>query len=318
MKKTLLAVALMSVSGSTFASINVYDENNQTIDVYGRVNVAAVNQEGSTQDIADSSDVRLGAKAKAGINENVSLIAGAEGEMKNSGFNARKIYGGLAFDNQTIVYGQTDGSLGMITDYTDILTQNSSKAAPKLYVADKPENNIAYVGNFNNLTVKANYVLESNESVDGYKYNVSGGSVGATYQVNNSSFGIGYAAQRNELTTLDLDNQQVFLGAGTTIDKLYLGALINFMEAEAGLFGIKGKTESTGYELAAKYTVSDKVALSGVYNYADVDNLDGNLSNITAQATYYFLPNAYVYGNAMFALGDVQKDTFTLGARYDF
>ena len=325
------ARALLSENGKTQVSQDDYN-------TYNEYHQALVNQK-TSNDVTDISRVRINIDAKTQIADGVQGIGFFEREFKadNSNDENRYMYAGVNSDKYgQIVYGKADGSLGMLTDFTDIMAYAGSVVGgSKLAVADRTTNNLSYVGTFNNLTFKANYVFDGAAyNDDGKKTDQSGFSTAAKYTVGDTglALGVGYAQQKDQTAINDAVNQtskQTFAVASYTIGDLYFGGLYKYGHRDATNLINGDLTDSQGYEFAAAYTMG-KTVFTTTYGFMkDERNTSGaydELANaLSVDGTYYFNSNFRTYASYTFNMLDKNKvgkvaasDQVVLGARYDF
>ncbi|WP_279151307.1 porin [Photobacterium iliopiscarium] len=364
MNKNLIALAVAAATFSGAASAaTVYSDDTSSLAIGGRVEARAllsenaktqvsqddyktyneyhqalVNQK-TSNDVTDISRVRINIDAKTKIADGVQGIGFFEREFKadNSNDENRYMYAGVNSDKYgQIVYGKADGSLGMLTDFTDIMAYAGSVVGgSKLAVADRTTNNLSYVGTFNNLTFKANYVFDGAAyNNDGKKTDQSGFSTAAKYTVGDTglALGVGYAQQKDQTAINDAVNQtskQTFAVASYTVGDLYFGGLYKYGHRDATNLINGDLTDSQGYEFAAAYTMG-KTVFTTTYGFMkDERNTSGaydELANaLSVDGTYYFNSNFRTYASYTFNMLDKNKvgkvaasDQVVLGARYDF
>lgn len=348
-----LAVAAATLSGAASAA-QVYSDDSSSLAIGGRVEARALLSEHANDkkvenpllqttdnEVTDISRVRVNIDAKTQIADGVQGIGFFEREFKsnNGDDENRYMYAGVNSDQYgQIVYGKADGSLGMLTDFTDIMAYAGSVVGgTKLAVADRTTNNLAYAGTFGDLTFKANYVFSGADyDTDKNKTDVHGFSTGAKYNVADTglALGLGYAEQRGQLkdsngvTIAGSDShsaraEQTFATASYTMGDLYFGGLYKYgrRDGEAG-------QNTQGYEFAAAYTAG-KAVFTTTYGFMkdETKGLDyDELANAVAiDGTYYFNSNFRTYASYTFNMLDKNKvgkvaasDEFVLGARYDF
>ena len=368
MNKNLIALAVAAATFSGAASAaTVYSDDTSSLAIGGRVEARALlsenakdgivnpktdvttyNTQNTDNDVTDISRVRINIDAKTQIADGVQGIGFFEREFKadNSNDENRYMYAGVNSDKYgQIVYGKADGSLGMLTDFTDIMAYAGSVVGgSKLAVADRTTNNLSYVGTFNNLTFKANYVfsgadynnvLDANGVTIGKKKtDVHGFSTAAKYTVGDTglALGVGYAQQKDQKAVNDAVNQtskQTFAVASYTIGDLYFGGLYKYGHRDATNLINGDLTDSQGYEFAAAYTMG-KTVFTTTYGFMkDERNTSGaydELANaLSVDGTYYFNSNFRTYASYTFNMLDKNKvgkvaasDQVVLGARYDF
>ena len=339
MNKKLIALAVAAASISSVANAaEVYSDETSSLAVGGRLEARALMSEDNAGDnqVSDKSRVRMNIAGKTDITDTVYGIGFYEGEYTSSGtssdsgnVNNRHINAGIGGDFGKVVYGKTDGSLGMITDFTDIMSYHGNEAGGKIAAADRTSNNLAYVGSFDimgdNLTVKANYAFEGAKDTNSDDITTAYGdgySVGAMYVMDMGlGFGAGYGEQDvNTIDNVTIDETQknAFGAISYTYGDFYV----------SGLYQDSRNTDAAkvrGYEFAAAYTYG-KTVFVATYNYLeDKDNNEDIADSIAVDATHYFNKNFRTYASYKFNnldSKDVGKadasNEFVLGARYDF
>lgn len=350
MNKHLIALAVTAATLSGAASAaQVYSDDTSSLAIGGRVEARALLSEQAENnkvaptlqktenEVTDISRVRVNIDAKTQIADGVQGVGFFEREFvqDNSNDENRYMYAGVNSDQYgQIVYGKADGSLGMLTDFTDIMAYAGSVVGgTKLAVADRTSNNLAYTGNFGDLTFKANYVFSGADyDTAGNKTDVHGFSTGAVYKVADTglALGAGYGEQRdqNGVNTHKARSEQTFATASYTIGDLYFGGLYKSGRRDGKNLVTDAVTDTQGYEFAAAYTMG-KTVFTTTYGFMkdeNAHNVYDELANAAAvDATYYFNSNFRTYASYTFNMLDKNKvgkvaasDEFVLGARYDF
>ena len=354
MNKNLIALAVAAATFSGAASAaTVYSDDTSSLAIGGRVEARAllsdnaknetapVLSQQTSNDVTDISRVRINIDAKTQIADGVQGIGFVEKEFGSDSDNVpeetRYLYAGVNSDQYgQIVYGKADGSLGMLTDFTDIMAYAGSVVGgTKLAVSDRASNNLSYVGTFNNLTFRANYVFDGAAyNDDGKKTDQSGFSTAAKYTVGDTglALGVGYTQQKDQTASNNAVNdtsKQTFAVASYTIGDLYFGGLYKYGHRDAANLVNGDLTDSQGYEFAAAYTMG-KTVFTTTYGFMkDERNTSGaydELANqLSVDGTYYFNSNFRTYASYTFNMLDKNKvgkvaasDQVVLGARYDF
>ncbi len=339
MNKTLIALAVSAAAVATGANAaEIYNQDGTSLELGGRAEARLSMKDGEAK---DKTRVRLNFLGKTEITDNLYGVGFYEGEFSSneqgkvdddsdSDLYTRQAWAGLGGEFGEIGYGKTEGALGVITDFTDIMAYHGNSAADKLAVADRTDNMIAYKGQFSDLSLKASYrFADRSESNDSFDNNDEDGySLSAIYALGETGLklGGGYADQN--------DSNEYMLGVSYTIGDLYLAGLFtdgekNFDGAQFDSTNFTGTQDYTGYEFAAAYTIG-KTVLSTTYNNAETDS-DTSTDNIAIDATYYFKPNFRGYVSYNFNLLDdnddlgtgtvgeiASEDELALGLRYDF
>ncbi|MCG3863876.1 MULTISPECIES: porin [unclassified Photobacterium] len=359
-----LAVAAATLSGAASAA-TVYSDDTSSLSVGGRIEATGVLQQqaDSNKDNADPTKVKASnevvdmSRARVNIGAKTQIADGVQGigffekefhsntDASPAGRGAdetRYVYAGVNSDQYgQLVYGKADGSLGMLTDFTDIMAYAGSVVGgTKLDVADRTNNNLAYAGTFGDLTFKANYVFAGSayNKQTHEKTDIHGFSTGAVYKVADTglALGLGYGEQRGQIKNekgyiiSDSHNdraEQTFAVASYTMGDLYFGGLYKYGRRDA-LSNDDKLTDSQGYEFAAAYTMG-KTVFTTTYGFMKDEkahNEYDELANaVSVDGTYYFNSNFRTYASYTFNMLDKNKvgkvaasDQFVLGARYDF
>ena len=313
-----------------------------TLEIGGRAEARLSLKDGKAE---DKTRVRLNFLGKVEIQDGLYGVGFYEGEfvsnpetvLNTSGekvtvdsLDNRYTYAGLGGTFGEVTYGKNDGALGVITDFTDIMSYHGNSAAYKIAAADRTDNMLSYKGEFQDLSVKTSYRFADRTEtkniagdVDEYGDNGQDGySLSGIYAIGDSGFklGAGYADQDEQ--------NEYMLAASFRTEALYFAGV--FTDGELA----KDNGDYTGYEFATAYTL-DKTAFTLTYNNAETDG-DTSADNIAIDATYYFKPNFRTYISYNFNLiseGDKfgstdavntratsaqAEDELALGLRYDF
>ncbi|WP_210459335.1 porin [Vibrio crassostreae] len=354
MNKTMIALAVSAAALATNAvaadgkqaggidGTSVYSSNGTSLEIGGRAEARLSVKDGKAQ---DNSRVRLNFLGKVEIQDDLYGVGFYEGEFTTSDYNAdgskkdsgnetidnRYTYAGIGGNFGEVTYGKNDGALGVITDFTDIMSYHGNSAAMKIAVADRTDNMVSYKGQFQDLSVKASYrfadrneIKNINGDVAEYGDNGADGySLSGIYAIGDSGFklGAGYADQDEQ--------NEYMLAASYRTETLYFAGVFTDGELQ------KDNGDYTGYEFATAYTL-DKAAFTLTYNNAETDG-DTSADNVAVDATYYFKPNFRTYISYNFNLiseGDKfgstkylvnrgatkaqAEDELAIGLRYDF
>lgn len=349
MNKTLIALAVSAAAVATGANAaEIYSQDGNSIEMGGRAEARLSLKDGKAE---DKTRVRLNFLGKAQITDGLYGVGFYEGEFttaengqgtdnNSDSLTNRYAYAGLGGAFGEITYGKNDGALGVITDFTDIMAYHGNSAAYKISVADRSDNMISYKGQFADLGVKASYRFADaeNNGVDGYgDNNADGYSLSAIYAIGETGLklGAGYADGnqylQNETTkqyTELTERNQYMLAASYAINDLYFAG--TFVDGQDKDKATGDKTDLTGYEFAAAYTMGQTV-FTTTYNYLESKTSSvktDEADNVAIDATYYFKPNFRGYVSYNFNLLDVDaakgitkadaEDEIALGLRYDF
>ncbi|HHF2919545.1 TPA: porin [Vibrio diabolicus] len=338
MKKTLIALSVSAAAMATGVNAaELYNQDGTSLEMGGRAEARLSMKDGDAQ---DKSRIRLNFLGKQEINDNLYGVGFWEGEFETaqngtvdgddkSDLETRLAYAGLGGAYGEFAYGKTEGALGVITDFTDIMAYHGNSAADKLAVADRTDNMMAYKGQFENLSVKASYRFADRVEQNGeYSDNKQDGySLSAIYAVADTGLelGAGYADQ-------DEANEYMLAASYTMSDLYFAGVFTDGEKMEDS--NNRNTVDYTGYELAGAYTLGQTV-FTTTYNNAETNN-ETSANNFAVDASYYFKPNFRGYISYNFNLIDAgdkfgstdtnktvatkidAEDELALGLRYDF
>lgn len=347
MNKTLIALAVSAAAVATGAvaadgkqaggieGTSVYSSNGNSLEIGGRAEARLSLKDGKAD---DKTRVRLNFLGKTQITDGLYGVGFYEAEYNTSDngtgddIDHRYTYAGIGGDFGEVTYGKNDGALGVITDFTDIMSYHGNSAAYKISVADRVDNMVSYKGQFADLGVKASYRFADRiETTDAqgndiYSDNKTDGySLSAIYAIGDTGvkLGAGYA---DADTGTNASESQYMLAASYAISDFYFaGTFVDGEEKDLGT-----KKDLTGYEFAAAYKL-EKTAFTMTYNYLESKEAgvkSDDADNLAFDATYYFKPNFRTYISYNFNLLDEDankgisktdaEDELALGLRYDF
>ncbi|MCF7493992.1 porin [Vibrio sp. L5-1] len=317
MKKAVLASAVVAalVSGSSLAA-TVYSSDGTELKIGGRAearfNVSDNNESASDSSFKDKSRARLNISGKTQVSDELygfgkyeaeftgDTAVGVNGEKTDSLTN-RYFYAGLGTNFGEFSYGKQDSSQVMLTDITDTMATFGADAADAVDGnKDKRENNFLYSGEFDALTVQANYIAANEKDADSF-------GLAAMYNLGAFDLGAGYVSQKNG----NFDDDQINLVAQFSMDAFTVGGLYTMASV--------ADEDYTGYELSAIFKATKQLSLIGVYNYGEFDkSADEEANNFAIEAVYKFNGHIRTYAGYKFEQLDNKDDQLQAGIRYDF
>ncbi|MEI8672654.1 porin [Vibrio sp. SA48] len=342
MNKTLIALAVSAAAVATGvnaegvnqssdrAGSTVYSSQGNTLEIGGRAEARLSLKDGKAE---DASRVRLNFLGKVAINDSLYGVGFYEGEFttndrddKNDNLDNRYTYAGIGGNFGEVTYGKNNGALGVITDFTDIMSYHGNNAAEKIAVADRTDNMLSYKGQFADFGLKASYrFADRTDATDGgYADNGADGySISGIYAFGDTGFklGAGYADQA--------DQNEYMVAASLAISDAYIAAI--YTDGELA----KTNGDYTGYEVAFGYKLPGSSAITATYNNAETFD-ETSANKFAIDYTYYFKPNFRTYisynfnmideGDKIGAVGNNTgtatkadaEDELALGLRYDF
>ncbi|MFN1617883.1 porin [Vibrio rotiferianus] len=310
MKKAALSTAVLTalVSAPSFAA-TVYDNEGTTLKVGGRAearfNISDKHEKDGNSSFKDKSRARVNLKGKSQISDDLYGFGKYEAEFDDSSdITNRYFFAGLGTSIGEFSYGKQDSAQVMLTDITDTMATFGAEAAD--IVAgnkDKRENNFLYSGEFDALTIKANFIASDAKDKDSF-------GLAGLYNFGAFDIGAGYVSQSNG----DNDDDQFNLVGQYSMDAFTLGALFTI--------GTVADDDYTGYELSAIYKPMKNLSLVGVYNFQEVDPKAGSkedtVDEFAIEAVYKFNGHLRTYAGYKFQQIDSGDDELQAGIRYDF
>ena len=311
MKKTLLASAILASLVSAMAqSATVYDEDGTTLSVGGRAEVRAefidteyteVNdgvEETKEGSIEDKSRARINFGGETKINDKLTGFGFMEYEINpDSDLKNRYLFAGFGTQVGKFSYGKQDTANVQISDMTDIASYHSGEQQILGASSDKQSNNFLYSATFDAVTVQGDYVASSEEDDDSY-------GVSALY---NSGFGLDLGASYSDSNA---DESQVTLGAGYTINDLYVAVTYAFGD-------LNEDDDFNSLEAAIQYKFTKEFRMIGIIGQqekADEDSVD----YYALEAQYRFNSAIRTYVSYQLNKLDDADDSLVAGIRYDF
>lgn len=342
MNKKFIALAIAAAATATGASAAEIAKNDtSSLEMGGRVEARLALQDGKTE---DQSRVRLNFLGKTQITDGLYGLGFYEGEFKATKDNAtakdtvehRYMFTGIGGEFGEVVAGTVKGSLQAVTDFTDIMAYHGNKAAYKVASADRPDQAIAYSGEFSGVEVRANYTFSTaTKDVANDKLtsdNTSGYAVSAIYNIGDTGARVtgAYASQDSGsktvgTSTVTADMKQYMLGASYAISDFYFAGL--YTATDINEVNSSNEAKTKGYELAAAYTLG-QAKFTTTYNREDLEvasNKEQSVDSVAVDASYFFNANFRTYVSYNFNLLKEDKvgklnsqDQAVLGLRYDF
>ncbi|CDT78708.1 Porin, Gram-negative type [Vibrio coralliirubri] len=324
MKKAVLASAVVAalVSGSSLAA-TVYSSDGTELKIGGRAearfNISDENESTSNSSFEDKSRARVNISGKSELSDGlygfgkyeaeftsastteVEDVNGEIAEIESESLSNRYYYAGLGTKFGEFSYGKQDSAQVMLTDITDTMATFGADAADAVDGnKDKRENNFLYSGEFDALTVQANYIAANEKDADSF-------GLAAMYNLGAFDLGAGYVSQKNG----NFDDDQINLVAQFSMDAFTVGGLYTMASV--------ADEDYTGYELSAIFKATKQLSLIGVYNYGEFDKAaDEEANNFAIEAVYKFNGHIRTYAGYKFEQLDNKDDQLQAGIRYDF
>ncbi|SJN58839.1 Porin-like protein L precursor [Vibrio ruber DSM 16370] len=317
MKKAVLTTAILTalVSGSSIAA-TVYDSKGTTLKVGGRAearfNLSDQNESTKNSRFKDKSRARVNLVGKTALSDDLYGFGKYEAELDNSSSKGdgdgdnltnRYFYAGMGTSIGEFSYGKQDSAQVQVTNFTDLMNTFDEEAADLIGGnKDKRDNNFVYSGQFDALSLQANYIASDEKDNDSF-------GISAVYGFTDSlTVGLGYVTQDSGSNSEDQFN----IGGQFKLDALTLGALYGTGTVVSG-----GKeVDADDYELGAKYKFG-KTSLIAVYNFKEVDNKD-QVDHLALEVEHKFNGNLRVYTGYKFEQLTKKDDQLQAGIRYDF
>ena len=355
MKKSLLALAV-AFAATNASAVTVYDKDNTSFAVGGRVQSVAYNGAYETAGDHDAglvNSARLNLSGNTKINDYVSVFAFSEWNMADGNnaatgdnINTRDQYVGADFGSfGKILAGKAFDALYAVQAATDVF--EDAACIDNLTSADRRTGMFRYEFDNNGFFASASYNTASNNAlVAGKELEVEQGyAASAGYTFDNVVFGplafkggFTYVEGQDDETDTYFNNFKEFKGSafsvtwGSLDSGLYLAALYNthHKTTNNGRADVYGSNEHVkGYELVAGYTFDFGLSVLTGYEVRDekTKSIDGVSPStvyrrVPVLVNYQVAPSFNVWTEAEFdANTDSNEERGTklsAGARYTF
>ncbi|WJG22629.1 porin [Vibrio furnissii] len=282
MKKTLLALAVITAAGSVNAA-EIIKSDEGTVNFYGQIreNIKLTDDDNDAASKIDESSSRAGVDASYKISDGLNLVGlvevGISGDWSN-----RKHYIGVSSDDMgSVVFGKNSPIADDVygAEYSYVY----GGSAYYLYDKDLANTNfwqpnmIKYELTKEAFWVKASYNLDEDNSVPKLYELFAGTSIA------DLSLHTGVVQYEDKTGTNDIDSTSVEFTAEYTIGDALLGATYAHINRDnAGV-----DEDSDAISVGAIVKVADKTSLYGGFQYADTD-VDGDLKTGYAGVEYKF------------------------------
>ncbi|MEZ9565921.1 porin [Vibrio artabrorum] len=332
MKKAVLASAVVAalVSGSSLAA-TVYNSDSTELKIGGRAEFRGdfIGSGGKEIDgtMKNKSRVRLNVGGTADITGDLSGFGFYEAEQgvnssadndETDNFKQRYMYAGLEGNFGAVSVGRQDTAAAQISEMSDVTIYSGDQKAFINAGNEQVNNTFVYAYNTDTLALKASFIAGDDKDTDGF-------GISSIYTLPMGlGFGLGYSGNDNGAGNGSAT--AVIAGINYKMDALYLGATYTMGDLDD-----KAKTEFSGVEVAAKYTLTDQFELAALYQKQEQDTTQ----NVTADTADFFeLTGTYKFNKSIRTyvayqlnnLDDIKvagletqsEDSLRLGLRYDF
>ncbi|WP_413283223.1 porin [Vibrio sp. MA40-2] len=305
MKITTLATIFTTVISASSLAATVYKDDMTQLDIGGRAearfNLSDNNKTATENSFDDRSRARINVIGNTKISDSLSGFGKYEAEFDTgSELTNRYIFAGLGTDIGRFSYGKQDSAQVMLTDFTDTMATFGADAADLTYGnQDKREANFLYSGQFNDLSIKANYLAAQSADDSDQSFGVA-----ALYPFDAFTMGAGVVSSD--------DDYQFNLAGNYNLDDFVFAAFFAFGEVE--------DDNATALELSAMYNMG-KASFVMVYNKSDYDassKRSSEANNIAIEGVYKFNTHLRTYAGYKFEQIDTLNNQLQAGIRYDF
>jgi len=330
MKKSLLALVLPSLFASTVGAVEVYNNDGQAVDLYGRA-YAGHDFSGADKDANYGNDsyIRLGAKLKSDISDSLSAFARYELQYdlkdseKSPTTKTRLAYVGLDSDVGTFSFGRQYNALTLTSDLTDVAYTNAYGG--NLGNTSRDNSTLKYSNKFAGLQLDASYrfddTKENIEDDSDNIINVNGESdaeysLSAAYKLD---FGLTLSAGFSAKSPTDDYDASLFLvGASYNTGPMTVAATF----AQGSEFEDQN-TDHTAYELSAEYKITKQLRAQVLYNVQELEDATTSVTEDTVDDLVFGVRydfNKSLRTVAEYRINGVEgkDDDFHLAARYSF
>lgn len=337
MKKKIAIAVACSFSTTVVSAATVYQDDETTFNVGGRVEVRAnFSDANKTSDNSssyqDASRVRLSVDGRQAVSSNLSFFGKYEFELKEAEdgssddvkINTRHLYAGVETSRGNLYYGHQTNAVTYLTDWTDVAeTFGGYINEYTVATADRAKNVLRYElmtdygltfqidGNFNSDSDSA--------KSDGYgavlAYSLPVGlELGVGYASSDETYGNGSDTDRSDA---------IFAGAKYTNDLgLWLAGL--YQGGSISSLGIQDSDYNAADFYLGYFFGDNNVNMT--YSYFSADDIDALDINFIGVEYARYIGGVTLFGSYKFNLldegkggvGDNDEDELMLGLRYAF
>ena len=324
MKKSLLALVLPSLFASTVGAVEVYNDDSQAVDVYGRAYAGHdFSGEDKNANYGNDSYIRIGAKLKSDISDTLSAFGRYElqFDVKDSESNpkskTRLAYVGVKSDVGAFSFGRQYGAVTLVSDITDTAYTNAyggNLGVGKDHDGTNRDNSLLkYSNKFGALKLDASYRLDDNQ--DDAESDAAYG-LAAAYELD---FGLTLAVGFNGSSPTDDYDASIFLvGASYKTGPVKVAATF----AQGSEFAAQN-TDHTAYELMVEYKITKQLRAQVLYSAQETEDTTTSATTDTVDdlvfgVRYDFNKKFRTIAEYRINGVDGKDDDFHLAARYSF
>ncbi|MDX2321122.1 MAG: porin [Moritella sp.] len=332
MKKTLLVTAILaSLVPTAHATVNVYKDDANQVDLYGRAYAAYIYQDGkdAKSDGRSDSYFRTGFKASSTLADDLTALGHIEMQFEsrdnsdaNSESKTRLMYAGLRNNLGQLTFGRNYAADEIIADWADAGTTNYS-GNPALGNLNRQTNILKLEAKMldDNLNLVAHVQPESSDDGSGDE-SQSSYAVGGVYGFD---FGLELGATytgvmtENYTANLDYDRSTILVAARYKLKGLTASIVGDSTSVDTpNTAAAKDANDWIAYEFSLAYSL-DKLTGTVTYKQRDTDTLNDNTVDQTALGlAYKFNPNFRLVAEYVIDGVDGNEDQLHMAARYDF
>ncbi|MBY7805994.1 porin [Vibrio fluvialis] len=310
MKKTLLALAVMTAAGSVNAA-EVFKTEDASVDFYGQLReyVEFSDVDGSDDAKINKSSSRWGVKVNYQVNDDFAVLGKAEVYVEDSGL--RQHYIGFASESfGTVTVGQQlpfyDDIYGAIYPYQYDMAPYANGFDDNFWQSSA----IAYQLSRDAFWVKAMYNLPENDT------NPEMGEAYVGTSFGDLSVHVGGAFMDDQVGANNAESTYAEATAEYAIGSGVIGFTYAYNKLE-DKNNSSNDQKSNGFHLGAKFEVADKTSVYGQYQYLDFDKNVDETQNVVLGVEYIFSSWARSYVEYNFHKEDSAEDAnnLALGAR---
>jgi len=329
MKKSLLALVLPSLVASTVGAAEVYNDDGQSVNVYGRAYAGHdFSGEDKNANYGNDAYIRIGAKLKSDISESLSAFGRyelqwdlADGEKQDK-TKTRLAYVGVKSDVGAFSFGRQYGAVSLVSDITDTAYTNAyggnTGVGSDHQGTGRDNSLLKYSNKFGGLQLDASYRLDdAQDTADELagKQNSAYG-LAAAYELD---FGLTLAAGFNGSSPTDDYDASIFLvGASYKTGPVKVAATF----AQGSEFDSQN-TDHTAYELAVEYNITKQLRAQVLYNFQELEDTvssvkTDSVDDLVFGVRYDF--NKSLRTVAEYRINGIEgtDNDFHLAARYSF
>ncbi|WP_279141889.1 porin [Photobacterium phosphoreum] len=317
MKKSLLALAVLTAAGSANAGINLYDANGVKVDLSGAVEVQLYDdfeKHGDSTIRLDDGDLAL--NATVAVSENLNVVSGTAFKYESRDLQNYELWAGFSGDFGTLTFGRQL----LVSDDSGIGKDYELGAGQIDFAQTEGDRVAKYVYDNGTFYTAVSHEMDTNHSTtitDGRVGFRTGGLDIRAYGYDGKRIGLKGLVENGELadgTPIIIPGKAGENIRGYNLEAQYAMGAINlaasFGQVEYKDAGTKVTDKKIDlYEINGSYTIDKTTLALGYVRGEDKVDHDNVINNVYANVTQQLHSNVRAYVEVGYADDKNEKDT---------